>query len=86
MIRKIPVNGYVTIVQEGDLVTWEISRKRNSAMIDKIKRDSGFSGTARSAGLQLITFSEHIIFCLEYGMDEFWSQAIFCKVTANSWD
>ena len=79
MISKILGNGSVTIARECDFVTWEISRKRNFAMINKINRrfwifwDSTFNMVAA------YSYLESRIFCLEYGMYEFSSEGNFLK-------
>ena len=76
MIRNFIGNGSVAIAQEGDLGTWEVGRKRNYAIINKINkrfqilRDIVFSVVAD------YSLSESIIFCLEYGMDQFSPQVI----------
>ena len=77
IIRKLVGNGSVTIAQEVNLGTYEVSRKRNFAMINKINKGSWI--LLDSTFSVVVTYSslEYIIFYLGYGMDEFLSQAIF---------
>ena len=76
IIRKLVGNGSVTIAQEVNVGTYEVSRKRHFAMINKINKGSWI--LLDSTFSVVVTYSslEYIIFYLGYGMDEFLSQAI----------
>ena len=80
IIRKLVGNGSVTIAQKGNLGTYEVSRKRNFAMINKINKRFWIFWDSMFNMVEYYSYLESIIFCLEYGMYEFSSEGNFLKI------
>ena len=93
MILKLLGNVSLMIAREVNLVTWEIIRKRNYAMIDKInnifhifmKQHVQCGRGSVKVVICVYFLSECGIICLKYRTEEFLSQVMCLKVTDNFW-